>query len=447
MLKYRVSVVRYEKPCQSLQKAVLDCNGLAKMAPGARVFIKPNIVFWTKACSFPKWGVITTSRLVEDVVILLKEQGIEDITIGEGMVSTAGDRETAEHAFKSLGYETLKKKYGLKYINIMERPFKKVKLDGGISLSYNEDILDCDFLIDLPVLKTHNQTVVSLALKNLKGTIDIPSRKKCHSADRGKDLHFHIARLADPMPPALAVIDGIFSLERGPGFDGRSRRTDLLIASGDLLSADLVGTRILGYDPVTVPYLLAACERAGRPADLSDVEISGEKIEDAVSSHQYDFPYYREPWGEMPAALAREGIRGLYYRKFDDTMCTYCSSLNGVILTAIRRAWQGKPWQGIEVLTGKMMEPTPGMEATVLIGECMYRRNKNHPAVNKLFAARGCPPDPDGIVKALQDAGIPVAGDLFSNIDIIPGFFMGRYENNPQFDESFFRIDWAKREE
>ncbi|OPL09971.1 MAG: hypothetical protein AVO34_04640 [Firmicutes bacterium ML8_F2] len=441
MRRYHVSIVRYEKPYQSVQKAILDCNGLAKMATGARVFIKPNIVFWTRACSFPKWGVITTSRLLEDVVKVIKEHGINDITIGEGMVADPGDEDTPIHAFRALGYETLKEKYGVRFVNIMKRPFRKIELEGGISLNYNEDILDSDFVVDLPVLKTHNQTVVSLGLKNLKGTIDIVSRKKCHSPDRRKNLHYHIARLADPLPPILTVIDGIYSLERGPGFDGRMHRKNLLIASGDILSADMVGARILGYEPFFVEHLAAAIERVGRPKDLSDIEVIGRRIEDTVSHHEFDFPYSRNQWGEMPLALARQGIKGLFYRKFDSTLCTYCSRLNGLILTAIRQAWQGQPWDGVEVLTGKLMEPTPGMKATVLIGECMYRRNRNHPVIRKMLAARGCPPDPAGIVRALNGAGIPVEAELFSQIDTLPGFFMARYENNPEFDESFFRVD------
>lgn len=68
------------------------------MPAKARVFIKPNIVFWTKAVPFPKWGVITTSRVVEDMVVLLKERGVDDITIGEGTVTLkAKDLETSLH--------------------------------------------------------------------------------------------------------------------------------------------------------------------------------------------------------------------------------------------------------------------------------------------------------------------------------------------------------------
>ena len=104
MKKHKVSIVRYEKPTDSVRKAVEMSNGLERLPANAKVFIKPNIVFWTKAVAFPKWGVITTSRTIEDMVELLKERGINDITIGEGIVTgDAKDKETPAHAFKTLG--------------------------------------------------------------------------------------------------------------------------------------------------------------------------------------------------------------------------------------------------------------------------------------------------------------------------------------------------------
>jgi uncharacterized protein (DUF362 family) len=440
-VKNKVALVRYEKPLESVQKVIYGCGGFDQLPSAARVFIKPNIVFWTKACNFPKWGVITTSRVIEDVVITLKEHGVDDITIGEGIVADPKDTATPAHAFKSLGYETLKARYGVKFINIMERPFRKVDLGEGISLKINTDILESDFLVDIPVLKSHNQTMVSLGMKNLKGTIDIASRKKCHNADREKDLHFYVSKIADPMPPGLTLIDGIYSLERGPAFDGRMRRTDLLIASPDLLSADLVGASVLGHEPARVKHLALAAARAGRRPDLSDITVVGEKVEDVASYHEYDFEYDCSDNGEMPAALAKQGLSGVYYRKFDDTMCTYCSALNGLILTAIRQAWQGEAWDQVEVLTGKVMEPSPGMQATLLIGQCMYRKNKDHPAVQQMFAAKGCPPDPKDIVAALNKAGIAADAALFEQVDSLPGFFMSRYEGKPEFDEAFFQVE------
>ncbi|MFH1082033.1 MAG: DUF362 domain-containing protein, partial [Pseudomonadota bacterium] len=181
MSKTAVAIVRYEKPVESVRKAVELCRGLDHLPTNARVFIKPNIVYWTRKVAFPKWGVITTSRMIEDIVVLLKERGSDDITIGEGMISLFKDKETPAHALESLGYNLLKKRYGVKAINVFERKFREVDLGNGDTLNFNADILDSDFVVDLPVLKTHAQTVVSLGIKNLKGMIDVNSRKKCHN--------------------------------------------------------------------------------------------------------------------------------------------------------------------------------------------------------------------------------------------------------------------------
>jgi len=217
------------------------------------------------------------------------------------------------------------------------------------------------------VMKSHNQTHVSLGIKNLKGTIDVPSRKKCHNADPVKDLNFHVARLADKMPPMLTLFDGIFTNERGPGFDGRMHRSNLLIASKDVLSADLVGSAVLGHPPETVPHLVHAAKNHHRPLDLSDVAVVGERIEDVAVYHEFDFNYVEDEKGDLPAPMAKEGIQGVFYRKYDLSMCTYCSGVNGLVLSAIRYAWKGKRFDDVEVLTGKMMKPTPGKKKTIPI--------------------------------------------------------------------------------
>ena len=114
--------------------------------------------------------------------------------------------------------------------------------------------------------------------------------------------------------------------------------------------------------------------------------------------------------------------------------------MTGLVLTAIRYAWKGEPWEDIEVLNGKIMKPTKGMKKTILLGKCMYQLHKNNPDIQEMIAIKGCPPKPDDIVKALHQAGIEADPGLFENIDQLPGFFMSRYENKPEFDEGFFRI-------
>jgi len=437
-MKSRVALVRYKKPLESVKRAFDLANGLEKLASETNVFIKPNIPFWSKEADFPKWGVITTSRVVEDVVALLNRRGLKNITIGEGTVILPKDKETPAHAFKSLGYNRLGEHYGVRVVNIHERPFEEVDL-GGFSVKLSSELLHSDLVIDLPVLKTHAQAVVSLGMKNLKGTLDIESRKKMHTPEDGLDLHSKIAKLPDKLPPIFTLIDGIFTLERGPGPDGRAHRKDILIASKDLLSADMVGAKLLGYEPSEVPHLVHAAKLNERTLDLSDVEIIGERIEDVVSFHQYDFPYNED--GSLHMSLVKRGVKGLTYHKYDSTMCTYCSTLNGAILIAINNAWNGEPWADVEVLTGKVMRPTPGHKKTILLGKCMYNLNKDDPNINELIAVRGCPPSPKAVVRAFHRAGINIEPSFIENIEAGVGFLMFRYADKPEFDESFFEVD------
>jgi len=438
MSKSVVAIVRYEKPLESVRKAIELCGGLDHLPPNAKVFIKPNIVLWTRKVAFPKWGVITTSRMVEDLVVLLKEQGINDITIGEGMVTQTKDKETPAHAFESLGYNLLNKRYGVKAINVFEREFKKVDLGNGETLNYNADILGSDFVVDIPVLKTHAQTVVTLGTKNLKGMIDIKSRKKCHNADPDKDLNYWVAKLADPMPPILTVLDGIYTTERGPAFDGRVRRSNIVVASTDILSADMVGAKILGYAPSEVPHLVHAAKNHDRPNDVSEIEVVGETIEAVASRHKYTFPYNQD--NSLPLPMEKMGIKGLSYRKYDLSLCTYCSGINGVVLAAIAFAWKGEPWDDVEVLTGKSMQPTPGKKKTILFGKCMYQLHKDNPDIKEMIAIKGCPPQPKSIIKAFHQAGIEINPSIIENAEMAPGFFTKRYEGKPEFEEKHFTV-------
>jgi uncharacterized protein (DUF362 family) len=422
----------------SVRRAVALSNGLAHLRPHDRVFIKPNIVFWTKTVAFPKWGVITTSRVITDIVKVLVEKGISDITIGEGMVLyDPKDAETPLHAFETLGYKELARRYGIKCVDVHQRPFEKVDLGDEVVLKFNKDFLQSDYLVNIPVMKTHAQTKVSLGIKNIKGLINVTSRKRCHNADPDRDLNFMVAKLAEILPRSFTIIDGIFTSERGPGFDGKMRRTNCLVASQDVLAADKVAAKILGHEPSEVPHLVHVAQSRSRPVDMSDINVIGEPIEEFASRHEYTFPYNED--NTLPIPMANQGIKGLTYPKYDATICTYCSSITGVILSSIAMSWNERPWNDVEILTGKIMKPTPGRK-TILLGKCLWEANRNHPDIRNMVAIKTCPPSPKAVVKALHSVGIEINPYLLENLSVVPGGFMAKYKNRTEFDESLFRV-------
>ena len=439
-MKTKVAIVKYEKPLESVEKAIHLSGALDKLKKGDKVFIKPNIVFWSRNVAMPPWGVITTTRVVEDVLRQVIKKNPGEIIIGEGTItSDPKDRETPAHAFETLGYNKLAQKYGAKIINVFDKKFRPVDLGGGIKLNMAEDLLDADFVISLPVLKTHAQTKVSLSMKNIKGCLNMASRKLCHSADMVNDLDFHVSHLVNALPESCTIIDGIYTLERGPGYTGNARRSNIILASSDLLAADITGAALLGFNPAEVPHIKICCKEAGLLPSTESVKIVGEPLENMVHPHKWAFPYNKDD--TLPLNLARNGVKGFSFPRYDHSLCTYCSELMGPIQMTIGKAWNGKAFDDVEVLTGKIHPPTPGMKHTILLGQCQVKLNKDNKNIKNRILVPGCPPKVDKLIAGLEESGIEVDPAVFENLDMAPGLFMKRYQGKTEFSQNFYRAD------
>jgi hypothetical protein len=75
------------------------------------------------------------------------------------------------------------------------------------------------------------------------------------------------------------------------------------------------------------------------------------------------------------------------------------------------------------------------------MGKCIYLAHKDNPAIREAIPVKGCPPKPEDMLQALHKAGINADPGLFDNIDQMPGFFMARYQDKPEYDERFFRVE------
>ena len=247
-----------------------------------------------------------------------------------------------------------------------------------------------------------------------------------------------ITRLPKFMPPSATIIDGIYTLERGPSFDGRPRKTDLVIVSANVLAADMVGAKILGHDPCDIAYLSLAAESQGASIDFSNIKILGENIDDVTAFHEFSFPYNTD--NTLPASMDKMGIKGLKFHKYDSTLCTYCSSLIGTLLNIIAMSYRGDPFDDVEFLTGKGLTPSKGMKKSILGGHCMRNRNQDHAGPQEIVKIKGCPPDPYAAATALKGIGIDVDPSLLTNLELAGTFYMERFRKTPQFDPSYYTI-------
>ena len=74
--------------------------------------------------------------------------------------------------------------------------------------------------------------------------------------------------------------------------------------------------------------------------------------------------------------------------------------------------------------------------------KAFYTSSSRQPTdIREMIAVKSCPPRPKAIVGALHRAGIMVDPAIFEHLEKMPGFFMTRYQNKPEFEESFFTIE------
>jgi uncharacterized protein (DUF362 family) len=402
MERPNVAVVKYAQPTESLREAIRLADGFGKLKKTNRVMIKPNALTWDNKHHIPPYGVFTTTRLVEDLVILLKEFGCADIVIGEGAVQLNADSPTSVGVMENLGYGVLVKKYGVKLADLNEGPFEKVTLADDLTLFISEPALKADFLIDVPAMKTHSQTKVSLGMKNLKGCLKTASKRHCHHKDL--DLDYCVSRIPEKLTPSLVIEDGIYVLEKGPIHTGNAYRADLIVVSTDIFAADVVATALMGIDPADIGHLSRYAARNGRTLDYHDFAMKGQDIEAVKKPVKWDWNWNEDNTG--PTIFTRMGITGVAIPKYDETLCTGCSPIVNMSNIFIISANKGKPFGNFEVLSGKRMQARPGYAKTLLLGNCIIAANKNNPNINEAVELRGCPPSVDDLKGALTGLGV-----------------------------------------
>ncbi len=427
-----VTLIRYRPDTDSLAKALDLSQGLQGLSPETQILIKPNLVFWDDSSPFPPYGVLTTTKMVELLLAYLKENGYQKITIGEGTMHYKQLNISTQTIFQRFGYDRFTKKYGVKLIDFFDGPFVPVKQD-GVEMGIAKSALEAEFLITLPVLKTHSQTKVSLGIKNLKGAVDMKTRRLFHSSE--VDLDRCIALLGQILEPDLNIIDGIYGLEQGPFFFGKAHRFDAILISRNPLAADISACHLMGIDPEEVGHLREMAQWMEFPMGEADLNFLGDPLHDFRKSLQWDWPWLGD--GSGPLVFKEMGIEGMSIPKYDNTLCSGCSSYMNPLLVMLVSMWKkGKKSAGFEFLTGKVMQSQGGYEKTFLLGQCVIKANRSNPKIRHAVPIPGCPPTVEDLVNVLKENGVEIDMEDYLRYR---KYLMEKYTSNPQFDlKDFF---------
>ena len=140
------------------------------------------------------------------------------------------------------------------------------KSAGGITMEVSKTVLECDFLINLPVLKGHCQTAMTCALKNMKGCISDRSKRQFHT----QGLHRPIASLNRVRSADLIIVDSICG---DLDFEEGNVETNRLFAARDSVLSDAFGASLIGFASEDIPYIHLAEELGVGSSDLSRMNL------------------------------------------------------------------------------------------------------------------------------------------------------------------------------
>ena len=244
----------------------------------SEILIKLNLS-WTKyfpSCSSQPWqleGVVRT--LLTDGIRKEKLFPIENKTVVTDPVKGA----------KNNKWMPVLQKYGLSFISLPQvewvtHEFKEklVRLPQifpkGIKIP---KMFIGKNVIHLPTVKTHGHSTTTGAIKNAFGGLLKEVRHFAHT-------HIHevlvdLLIMQKELHPAIfCVMDGTVCGDGAGPRTMKPRIAGLILASADSVAIDAVSAKIMGFDPMGIPYIRMCHERELGIGDPAEINIVGEDI-------------------------------------------------------------------------------------------------------------------------------------------------------------------------
>jgi uncharacterized protein (DUF362 family) len=374
---------------------------------GRRVLIKPN----AGRMAGPGLGINTSPDVIGSILDYFLESGIKNIAVGEspivgvkaleslemsGIAREAGIRGVELIDFDASGYQT---------IDIPEgRVIKKLRVC--------KEVLKNNFIVSVPVMKTHMHTQVSLGLKNMKGCLHGREKVKLHQLppfglveEPGKPLDYAIADMAGILMPDFTIIDGTIDQEGMGPSGGSAKNAGLVIASLNCLAADTAAVMLMGFKPEEVFHLREAWKILGS-------KDSRYLHKGMIEAEPADFMKWVSPFEAPPKKISLEYSNVIVE---DKDSCSACLS---TVLMFLKRYYSdfadylgpGKP---LRIALGKSTGKQP--PGTLLIGNCAIRAGDKEGGV----LIKGCPPVSSQIIEEveklfpeLKKKGLKINGSL-----------------------------------
>ena len=244
--------------------------------PDRPVMVKPNFV--STRNQLAATHVDSTRATLE----YLAGRGVGDFIIAVGPAIG-----TPDSGFDNYGYRALADDFSIEFLDLNTDDRVPVPaFDDQLNPQtlYMSKRLSESYVVSVCPMKTHNDVVVTLGLKNiLVGTLSgVEQKRKIHKGS--KAINLTLAKMAQHVTPDLTVIDGVVGMQGNGPVDGHEIESNVVVAAHHAIAADVVGLQVMGFDLGQVGYLRYAMEL--RNLTVADIEVVGASIEEVRVAYQ-----------------------------------------------------------------------------------------------------------------------------------------------------------------
>ncbi len=267
---YDLVAVKGGEPDQMFDKAISSLGGIQNFVPtGSKVVVKPNIG-WDVP---PNRGGNTHPKLVGRIIEQCMQAGAREVSVFDHTC------DTWSRCYRNSGIEKAVKDAGGKIApGHSEGYYQAVSVPQGkrlVEAKVHELVLDADVFINVPVLKHHSSSMVTIGMKNLMGIVW--DRWYWHR----NDLHQCIADFVSFRKPTLTVVDAYNVMKQnGPrGVSvGDVVTMKSLIVSTDPVAADAAAAMIFGAQPSDIRHIQLAADMGLGRMNLKELAIDRIKM-------------------------------------------------------------------------------------------------------------------------------------------------------------------------
>jgi uncharacterized protein (DUF362 family) len=222
------------------------------------VLLKPNLVDY-----IPEAEINTHPLLVAAAVECFRRLGAKRVTVAEG----PGHQRDTQLVLQAIGLERHLKEQRIPFVDLNRDEVVKVSLRADYSrlrhLWLPRTVLEADFIVSMPKVKTHHWSGVTLSMKNMFGVV--PGVKYGWPKNL---LHWHgiqqsIVDLVATVPIHFVIADAIMCMEGNGPLAGTARRLDRIVLSGGPVAADATCARMMGLLPERVPHIAETAKFLG----------------------------------------------------------------------------------------------------------------------------------------------------------------------------------------